>query len=186
MRREIEELRRRLIKLNKQLNGIQKELGRQEARCELLDQTRMKGVKMPNGESVFQLIGRFASLINIPAEVQPIIATALENRLATLLVAEVDDVWALLTVNKQPLAVAALPDVRPIVLPAFTEFVSAQDAGNYQWARQVVSVQAGAEQLADLLLGHIILADSPHSAYDIAQKMPAGSFAIGPQRLYRP
>ncbi|MCB8921902.1 MAG: chromosome segregation protein SMC [Ardenticatenaceae bacterium] len=158
----LKQLRRQSRDAGDELNRRQKEVARLETRVEMLDQMRHKETKAPADVTV---LGRLAQFLTIPQAYETAVSAALQTRLATLLLPDPDHLWRMLA-SKAPFSAAALADLQPPPSPPLP-----QGDGVIGWASELVTCQPQARPLAQLLLGHILLAQDDRAAYRLAQSL---------------
>ncbi|NKQ34957.1 MAG: chromosome segregation protein SMC [Chloroflexi bacterium] len=169
--RELKKLRREQRDAERDLNRQQKEMARRETRVEMLDQMRLKEVKVGPDTAV---LGSLAGLMTIPDEYQTAVAAALASRLAALIVPDEANLWKLLRGDAAVTALA-LNGVTAPPLPPLP-----QDTAVMGRASDLVSYQPEAETAVQLLLGPILLVKDDKAAYHIAQTLPLGATAVTP------
>ncbi|HFQ93590.1 MAG TPA: hypothetical protein ENK32_06245, partial [Anaerolineae bacterium] len=167
--RQLKKLRRERREAERDLNRRQKEMARLETRVEMLDQMRLKEVKVGPDTAV---LGSLAGLITIPDEYQTAVAAALSARLAALIVPEEADLWRLLQGDTAVTALALNGATTPSLPPL------PQDTAVIGRASDLVSYQPEAETAVQLLLGPILLVKDDQAAYRIARTLPLGVTAV--------
>lgn len=172
--RELKQLRRERHDTEQQLNQQRSKLARLEARVEMLDQMRLKETPLPPGTN---LIGSLAGMITIPTAHRTALEAALQTRLATLLFADEEAMWAALDAAEEgALAAAALSRLaapEPSTVP--------QDTAVIGWAANILQIdRQEAVPLVRLLLGRTLLVKDRPAAYRLAQQLPSGAAAVAP------
>ena len=173
---ELKQLRRRDKEEEQQLNQQRNELARLETRLEMLGQQRL-GMQADGLAEGVNLLGQLASFLTIPAQHRPALEAALGRRLATLLLPNQADLWALLADRPRSLLAAVLADVQPI--PPRPKVADTAVIG---WANEVVDL-SGLEDLTGLaayLLSPILLVSDRRAAYRLAHDLPPGTLAVAP------
>lgn len=169
--RELKKLRREQRDAERDLNRRQKEMARLETRVEMLDQMRLKEVKVGPDTAV---LGSLAGLLTIPDGYQTAVAAALASRLAALIVPDEANLWKLLRGDTAVTALA-LNGVTAPPLPPLP-----QNTAVIGRASDLVTYQPEAETAVKLLLGPILLVKDEKAAYRIAQTLPLGVTAVTP------
>ncbi|RMG89813.1 MAG: chromosome segregation protein SMC [Chloroflexi bacterium] len=172
---ELKWLRREARDAENNLNKLQNNLARLEARVDLLNQMRHKETAVSPDTPT---LGQFASLITIPAAHQTALEAALNHRLATLAVPDSNTLWQLINGRSdQRTLIAALDTIHP----PHIEFP--QDTAVLGRATDLITFDTKIAPLAHLLLDPILLVQDEQSAYRLATKLPAGSMAVTPDGL---
>lgn len=171
---ELKQLRRDFKESERQLSQARNQVARQEERADLLDQMRHKEVNLSQD---VQTVGPLAALLTIPAAHRRALESALNSRLATLLLTQRRDLWALLEANaERAIAAAVLDEVRP--LAARPDDLDGD--GVIGWADEVVAAEAAAQPAVDLLLRPILLVKTREAAYRLGQTLPPGTLTVAP------
>ncbi len=170
--RDLKQLRQAHRDAEHQLNQRRRDLARLEARTDMLDQMRLKEVKTSQDVPI---IGTLAGLITIPDAYQTALEAALAARLGTVMLPDERALWALLNAQEGNTAVSALA-LSHIIAP---EPLTAPDSeGVIGWANGLVQAAPEAVLAAQLLLGQLLLVETPATAYQMAQSLPPGATAV--------
>jgi chromosome segregation protein len=174
--RELKQRRRRDNEEEQRLNQQRNELARLETRLEMLDQQRL-GVQADGLAEGVNLLGQLASFLTIPTGHRPALEAALGRRLATLLLPNEADLWALLADKPRSLLAAVLADVQPIPPQPKVE-----DTAVIGWANELIDLTGLGDLsgLAAYLLSPILLVSDQWAAYRLARDLPPGTMAVGP------
>ncbi len=160
------------------------ELARLEERVTMLERTRTQDISLESNK----VLGQLAGLVRIPSEYEAALAAALGERLAIWIVPETADLWrAISQAGKRKsksdagLLVAALADVAQLAGRSQQARPDvANEAGVHGWASDLVESDAANAPVIDLLLGSILVVDTPETAYRLAREWPRGYVAVTP------
>ncbi len=178
----LKELRHAAREAEQQLNKLRNELARQEERVALLERQRQREIPLESN----RVIGRLASLVNIPAAYEQAIAAALGDRLSAWLVNDTESLWQAVAGygtnrdgNEARLSLAAfdLPEVTVANRPDV-----AGERGVIGWVDDVVT-SGTAASLVKRLLGDVLLVEDARTAYRLATGWPPGFTAVAPDGL---
>jgi chromosome segregation protein len=176
--RDLKQLRRDDKEEEQRLNQQRNELARLETRLEMLDQQRL-GVQADSVTDGVNLLGQLSSFLTIPAEHRPALEAALGRRLATLLLPDQVDLWALVADKPHALLAAVLADVQSLPPQPKPE-----DTAVIGWANEFVTPgQTGLRDLSGLvayLFSPILLVSDQRAAYRLALDLPPGTMAVAP------
>ena len=172
--RDLKQWRRDLHEVDKGANKLAQEVARLEAKADLLNELRQK-TDVQGGAKV---VGRFGTLIKIPAAHQTALEAALNARLETLIVANEGDLWRLLADNADDPLIAVAQN--RLQTAAITENVTKNVTEMLQVtsALSVVTYAPKDADLVALLLAPIVLVDDVQTAAQVAQQLPLGMMAV--------
>ncbi len=178
----LKEMRRAARDAEQQLNRLRNELARQEERVAMLERQGQRDIPLEPE----RVVGRLASLVNIPATHETAIAAALGDRLAAWLVNDADSLWRAVARageardgQEARLSLAALdtPDTSSETRPDVSG-----ERGVIGWADGVVT-SGSAASLVRRLLGGVLLVKDAATAYRLAAGWPSGYVAVAPDGL---
>lgn len=175
----LKEMRRGAREMEQQLNRLRNDLARQEERVSLLEKQGQREIPLQPE----QIVGRLASMVEIPPEHKVAITAVLGERLAAWLVNDSDSLWQAVDKvrdskggNQAHLALAVLESSavgegnRPDMIG---------EAGVIGWAADVIKVGRAAPLIKRLLSGVLLVDDAP-TAYRIAAGQQPVLMAVAP------
>ena len=178
----LKDLRRSLHDGEQQLNRMRNDLARQEERVAQLNRQAQRAIDLEPE----RVVGRLATLVQIPKNYETAVVAALGERLATWLVADSDGLWRAIanarakrddSEGRLSLAAGDVPartDAKPDI---------SGEPGAIGWASDKVTADGAAASLVARLLGNVLLVDDAATAYRLAARWPAGYVAVAPDGL---
>ncbi len=175
----LKEMRRAARETEQRLNRMRNDLARQEERVAMLERQGQREIPLERE----RVVGRLASLIDIPAEHKVAIVAALGERLAAWLVSDADSLWRAVAKAKgnrdgdeARLLLAAL-DLPEAIIEDRPDITG--EAGVIGWAAGVVN-PGPAAPLVNRLLSHVLLVEDAATAYRLAAGWRSGYAAVAP------
>lgn len=169
---DLKKMRRQLNDDEQQLNKERRALARLEARVEMLDQMRLKEVKI---EDESKVIGNLARLLTIPDAHKTAVASALNQRLAALVFTDTDSLWHFVKGDA-----SGQVGISPDRLSSFTAHSTPRKKGVIGWANTAVQADPKIKPVVDAMLGNILLVENARTAYAVAASLPVGTVAAAP------
>lgn len=173
---DLKQQRRNQEEQRQALNKLQNQISRQQAQTEMLDKMRQPEVKV--GQEV-RLLGQLAHFLHIPAEHRRALETALQTRLATLIVPDDEHLWRVVRGRTPAQALALITPSLPTPTPhpPFDQ----PPAGVIGWAAEWVTCpDAAVRPAAAALLHPILLVADSATARAIQPHLPPGTLAAAP------
>jgi chromosome segregation protein len=170
---ELTELRNSLRQSEGRLNQRRNAFARHQARADLLAEM---GFNETGVSRDARHLGPLNQAVSLPAEFAFAIETALQNRLATLIIEDAAELWHLfdLAERSKPLAAVALDSIQPP-----DELDLPDDPMVIDWIANLVRCESRFLPVVKLLFGRTLLVDGGvRSALNIARSLPVGAAAV--------
>lgn len=175
----LKEMRRAARDAEQQLNRLRNELARQEERVTILERQGQREIPLEPD----RVVGRLASLVDIPATHEAAFAAALGDRLSAWLVNDSDSLWRAVAGaaegrdgHEARLSLAAL-DLPNAALEGRPDVTG--ERGVIGWA-DGIATSGSAAPLVNRLLGGVLLVEDAATAYRLAAGWPPGYAAVAP------
>lgn len=172
----LKDMRRAAREAEQRLNRLRNDLARQEERVAMLDRQGQREIPLEPD----RVVGRLASLMEIPDAHKTAIVAALGERLAAWLVRDSDSLWRAVGKAREG------DETRLMMAALDMPGAAAQDRpdmagepGVIGWAVDVVK-PGRAAPLVERLLGAVLLVEDAPTAYRLAAGMRPGYAAVSP------